>query len=336
MRMKSFLLMCSSAVLAFNLQAQGVKASADSQVAEIVGKVDVANYKECFVKIPVNASDKRGYGSDKQPQEGLVKARTAIKESLVNSLGEANVTTQEFEARGYKGLNIIGKLPGSKHPDKQYLISAHYDSEQNPGADDDATGVAGVLEAARVLSKYEFEATIIFAAFDYEEGRKDEYAQGSLAYAKKAQEAGDKILGMISMDMIAYHAADVTQMTLSRCDSKKGSRSAKLVDALKNSYSLYTSLGVQVVDKEDSSDPVRFYDAGYPAVLVSEKYDANGIPVNPYYHESKDYYLDDSGNPQQYDGRDYLDFDYAVGIVKGVVGWAATDAKLIKTRGVSR
>lgn len=330
MKMFRLLLSCAVLVLSFNLSSQEFGASADSRIAEIVAKVDVTSYKDYLVKLSVNESDKRGYDEEKQPYEGMVKARTAITDALTSSLGAANVSTQSFEARGFSGVNIIGVLPGGKQKAKQYVISAHYDSEQNPGADDDASGVAGVLEAARVLGQYKFDCTIIFVAFDYEEERKDEFAQGSFHYANKAQEAGDKILGMISMDMIAFREAGDDMMSLSRCDKKRNSKSDKLLKALTSSYKLHTSLSVQAITEEDGSDPVRFFDAGYSAVLVSEHYDDEGYPVNPYYHEDTDFYLDKSGKPQQYEGRDYIDFDYATEIVKGVVGWVAKEAKPAK------
>jgi len=77
---------------------------------------------------------------------------------------------------------------------------------------------------------------------------------------------------------------------------------------------------------ENASDVVRFFNAGYAALLVSEHYDNNGWPVNPYYHKESDYYLGQSGAANKYNGSDYLDFDYASQIIKGVVGWASVAA----------
>lgn len=332
MKIFKCLLSASIILISVSLHAQKAASLPDPKITAIVAEIDASEYTGYLLELAVNESDERGYDAKKQPQAGLVKARIAIEDAMQVTLGEANVSTQDFTVRGYNCVNIIGILPGTKRKSQQYLISAHYDSAENPGADDDASGVAGVLEAARVLSKYKFENTIVFAAFDYEEERKDEFAQGSLHYVKNAQEKEDKILGMISMDMIAFHMEDDNYMSLSRCDIKKNSKSAKLLNALATSYDAYTDLSVQAIEEEDGSDPVRFFDAGFPAVLVSEHYDDEGYPVNPYYHESSDFYLDEDGDPQQYEGKDYIDTEYACEIVRGVVGWVATKAKLSNSK----
>ena len=78
-------------------------------------------------------------------------------------------------------------------------MGAHYDSVNNPGADDDASGVAGLLEAARVASLHDFEASIRFIAFDREEAG----LIGSKAWA--SAHTGDRILGMVQLDMVSFN-----------------------------------------------------------------------------------------------------------------------------------
>ena len=92
-----------------------------------------------------------------------------------------------------------GDEAGNDLPDQEYIVGAHYDSVSNPGADDNASGVALVLEAARILSQYDSAYTIRFIAFD----REEQGLHGSSAYA--SAHAGDNILGMVNLDMIAYN-----------------------------------------------------------------------------------------------------------------------------------
>lgn len=108
------------------------------------------------------------------------------------------VVRQPFDGGG---VNVIGVLPGMTRPDEQLVIGAHYDSVGScNGADDNASGVAGVLEAARVLGGRRFERTLVFVCFDAEE-----YGNfGSTDYATRARERGDDVRGMISLEMIGY------------------------------------------------------------------------------------------------------------------------------------
>lgn len=297
-------------------------------VREVVDQVRSSSYRDIMASMLANEGNQRGYNDDASPQPDLLAARTAIAASLTNSLGAAAVTTQNFVAGGYPGVNIIGVLAGAgPRSGEQYVISAHYDSEQNPGADDDASGVAGVLEAARVLGKYQFDATIVFVAFDQEEERENGFARGSATFVRRANKAALK--GVLVLDTIAYRPSDRGVMTLSRCDKGRGTKAQKLLRSMTTAMHTYTSLRRVALTEEDSSDPYRFFRAGVPALLVSEEYDSDGWPINPYYHEAEDFYLDRNGNPNQCEGREYLDMEYASEIVKGVVAWGATAAGLI-------
>jgi hypothetical protein len=100
--------------------------------------------------------------------------------------------------------NVIATLPGNVYPDEYIILGAHYDSytggNSEPGADDNATGTAGILEAARILSQYTFDRTIIFATWSGEE-----YGlYGSEAWASEAAANGMNILGYFNIDMAGY------------------------------------------------------------------------------------------------------------------------------------
>ncbi len=104
--------------------------------------------------------------------------------------------------------NIIAVKEGVQNPNNEiYVVGSHYDSRENPGADDNATGVGCQLEMARIFAKQYFAKTIVFAIFDSEERTEvgtRKHRLGSLRYVD--QHSTDNIKGMISVDMIGWQA----------------------------------------------------------------------------------------------------------------------------------
>ena len=106
--------------------------------------------------------------------------------------------------------NIIAEHYGSKLTDEIIVIGAHYDTVwSSPGADDNASGVAVMLELARLLKLNSYPRTIRFVAFANEEYPKFlTKDMGSLFHAKQSYERGENILGMISLEMLGYYSDD--------------------------------------------------------------------------------------------------------------------------------
>lgn len=105
---------------------------------------------------------------------------------------------------GQASDNVIATLTGTVYPDEYVVLGAHYDSyaggDNEPGADDNATGTAGILEAARIMSQYQFDRSIIFATWSGEE-----YGlYGSDAWATEAASNEMNILGYFNIDMAGY------------------------------------------------------------------------------------------------------------------------------------
>ena len=96
--------------------------------------------------------------------------------------------------------NIIAIQPGTVFPDEYIIVSAHYDHQSGPGADDNASGTSGVLECARILSQYSFKRTILYITFNGEEFGK----LGSYPFAQKCAREEMKILGVFNLDMIGF------------------------------------------------------------------------------------------------------------------------------------
>jgi len=98
--------------------------------------------------------------------------------------------------------NIIGRKPGAKDEAITYIIDGHFDGvEGSPGADDNGSAVAGVLEALRILSQYEFEHSLRFIGFDAEELG----LIGSLRYVQNGIKPYEEIAGVLNFEMIGYY-----------------------------------------------------------------------------------------------------------------------------------
>ncbi len=113
---------------------------------------------------------------------------------------------QPFEYRARNGqtgptANVIATLKGTVNPELVYVVSSHYDSVVvGPGADDDSSGTAALLETARVLAGHPQPATIIFASFTGEEAG----LLGSREFVRRAVDAKLKVVGALNNDMIGW------------------------------------------------------------------------------------------------------------------------------------
>ena len=109
--------------------------------------------------------------------------------------------TASRAARPDKTANVIATLTGSENPDLVYVVSSHYDSALvSPGADDDSSGTAALLETARMLAGHPQPATIIFASFTGEEAG----LFGSREFARRAVADKLHIVGALNNDMVGW------------------------------------------------------------------------------------------------------------------------------------
>jgi Zn-dependent M28 family amino/carboxypeptidase len=118
---------------------------------------------------------------------------------------------QTFEVEGCRVANIEAERHGSRRPDRILVIGAHYDSvNDSPGANDNASGVAVMLELARMYAALAPPVTVRFVAFVNEE---PPYfmtpAMGSWQYAADAARRGDNLVAMISLETIGYYSDEV-------------------------------------------------------------------------------------------------------------------------------
>ncbi len=105
------------------------------------------------------------------------------------------------DALGGKSANVLAVLKGSEHPELVYVVSSHFDSRaEGPGADDNSSGTAALLEAARVLAAHPQPATIIFASFTGEEAG----LLGSREFVRRAIADSVQVVGALNNDMIGW------------------------------------------------------------------------------------------------------------------------------------
>ena len=138
--------------------------------------------------------------------DALEKAAIYIEETL--SELDYLVAMQPYTARGKAVRNLETDIIGTLGPDKIVLIGAHYDSiKGSPGANDNASGVAALLEIARQMAGMKLNHTVRFVFFVNEEPPFF-YSEemGSLIYARRARERGDNIIAMLSLETIGYYA----------------------------------------------------------------------------------------------------------------------------------
>jgi hypothetical protein len=182
--------------------------------------------------------------------------------------------------------NVIAKKIGSVSPDDWYIVCGHYDSTSNdpmnnaPGADDNGSGTAGVLETARALMDIDSEASILFIAFAAEE----QGLIGSRAYVNDLKKDGElsKVKAVLNMDMIGYLNSSVEDVFI-----EGEPVSEWMINILSSSVSTYNlNLDVFTSLIAWGSDHEPFLDEGVPAILLIEyEYDEN-----PNYHRTTDTY----------------------------------------------
>lgn len=140
----------------------------------------------------------------------------AAEDFAAASLARAGYTVKwhPYTCRGQEVSNLVVEIPGTAKPGEIVMIGAHYDSVGNktvhtPGADDNASGSAGVLALARAYAGKAQERTVRFVLFVNEEPpyfwTED---MGSLVYARECKARGDTIVAMLSLEMLGYYSDD--------------------------------------------------------------------------------------------------------------------------------
>jgi len=176
-----------------------------------------------------------------------------------------------------KECNIVARRKAGAAGAKAILIIGHMDSVgfENAGADDNASGSAGVLEMAKILSGYKTGHDLIFVAANGEENG----ITGGYACAKRLKESGElaRVAWAVNMDMIAWNRDGIIEIET----NKEFSAHADWVGAQAR---LYTKLEPYIAMPAWGSDHVPFLEAGIPTYLSIEHWENH----NPCYHKACD------------------------------------------------
>ena len=219
---------------------------------------------------------------------------------------------QTFFYSGDSMSNVIGEIVGTENPDKIYIICGHLDSFSGnpaiaPGADDNGSGSASVLEAARVMSSYTFRNTVRFVLFAAEEA----WMIGSEYYVNDAYQQGDDIQGAINLDMVLYAPNSIDSVFIPYDTNSEFLAIAAGEHFEKYSSSIYPRV---TYDPGAPSDHASFWQYGYPAIEVAEA-SAEEIwgGYNPHYHQASDLLIN------------YMpSFPYGTDMIRASIGLLAT------------
>jgi Zn-dependent M28 family amino/carboxypeptidase len=251
----------------------------------------------------------------------LEQAAEYIKEYMKVSGYKTENQIYQMNHRDYR--NVIAIKPGKRKPQEVIVIGAHYDTVLGtPGADDNASGVAGLLELARLCQDRDFNHTLKFVAFTLEEPPVFRSKHmGSRVYARRAREAGENITTMLCLESIGYYTDEEKSQSFplplmgyfypnqgnfvvvigNFTSNRLVRRVAKGINA-GCSIPVETFIGPSIVPGVDFSDHASFWKYDYPAVMITD----SAFCRNPHYHLASDTI-------------DTLDFDSLAEVLKGVL-----------------
>ncbi len=230
-----------------------------------------------------------------------------------------------YHERVYR--NIVATLEGTHDKREQILLGAHYDAAWgSPGADDNASGVAVLIETLNILSKQKLGRTVQCVAFTLEEPQPQtiHFLIGSETFAQQAKKSGIQYQAVLILESVGYtddgEGSQIIPLFVRIPVSKKGnflgvianSRSKTIMDAFHNISRDYVPelitvpykvpLSGRFIPETRFSDHASFWNAGYPALMLTD----TAMFRNPHYHT-------------QHDRFDTLDFTFITNVTKAVL-----------------
>jgi len=236
-------------------------------------------------------------------------ALAAAEDHVALELGAAGlrVERQLFDWNGAEFHNVVATRDGADPTRPWVVVAAHFDSTPHtPGADDNASGVAAMLEVARLLRDERLGATVQLVGLNLEEVQNvlGQFRIGSLAYARWLRARGQALAGALVLEMLGFTSprqASLLGLRLIRKVPREGNflaavggsdrRSRDLLAAFERAaaphlpvFGMAVPLKGWVAPDTRRSDNARFWDAGYPALLITDTADLR----NPHYHTAGD------------------------------------------------
>ena len=203
---------------------------------------------------------------------------------------DRQVLGQRYTISGLTQVNVIATRRGVIHPDRKIVLGAHYDSisldrdnqEFAPGADDNATGVAAVLEMARLLRNVDTDVTIEFVLF----GAEELGLIGSGAYAARALEQGDEIVLMLGLDVLGTRSTTFSSAFSLDTTSRNLELAEQIADAAETFTDVFARAGssnARIMVSASGcgcSDHHSFLTRGFPAIGVFQFFSSPSPHIN--------------------------------------------------------
>jgi len=340
--------MRSNQALRQNRQAERLNPT----IQKIAREISATNIESIIRKL-VSFHTRHTLSETESDARGIGAARRWIKAELERYSREAGGRLQvEFDEfmqqptnripKQVKIVNVVATLPGTQaeSKDRVYVVGGHYDSRVTdvmdatsyaPGANDDASGTAAVMEMARVMSRYQFDATLVFIAFAAEE----QGLNGSTHWAEMARQKSVNVGGMITNDIIgssrdengrifnnevrlfAEGIPPVREVTpalrsLIQTGGENDGPTRQLARYIKEVGERYVPpMKVNIIYRRDrylrGGDHSPFLDRGYPAVRMTE-------PNEDFRHQHQNIRTEDG--VQIGDLPEFVDFNYVAQVTR--------------------
>lgn len=234
--------------------------------------------------------------------EALTAAAQYIRNTLTDLGYEVGV--QSFESGGLTVQNLEVELPGVDAPEEIIVLGAHYDSVAGtPGANDNASGVAALLEIARLLADKNHARTLRLVAFANEEPPFF-YSEemGSRVYARRSRQRGEQIKAMLALETIGYYTDQPASQQYPFLFSFFYPDTGNFIGFVGNLSSrrlVQRTLGIFRTSTEFPSEGLAapgwmmgihwsdhwsFWKAGYPAIMITD----TALFRYPHYHAATD------------------------------------------------
>ncbi|MGE0605484.1 MAG: M28 family metallopeptidase [Pirellulales bacterium] len=237
-----------------------------------------------------------------------IQAATGYIEGQWSEMGYS-VERETYDALGTAATNLVVERVGGGRPDEIVLLGAHYDTiAATPGADDNASAVAVLLEVSRLLREHASRRTVRYVAFACEEQPYFHTgAMGSQYHARQSRLRGDNIVGMLCLEMVGYYTSAPNSQAvppgipkgLHRFFPRRGDflaavgnmRSGPLCWRFRRGFKrgarrmpLFSICLPEKIQEIRRSDNSSFWDQGYPALMLTD----TSFLRNPHYHQPTD------------------------------------------------
>ena len=320
-------------------------------IASIVREIDAGNIERTIRQL-VSFGTRNTLSEQNDPKRGVGAARDWLYAEFLKAAAASNgrmtVEKQSFEQPKAARVpeptmltNVVATLRGTQpqSADRIYVVSGHYDSMCNsptdakcdaPGANDDASGTAAVLEMARVMAKYKFDATLVFVAVAGEE----QGLLGSTYLAEQAKQKNWNVDAMFTNDIVGntlggngvrdrttlrvFSEGVPSSETPAEANTRRSvggendSASRQLARFIKETSDVYVSqMKVTLIYRRDrylrGGDHIPFLERGYPAVRFTE-------PNEEFRHQHQNVRIE---NGVQYgDLPEFVDFAYIANVAR--------------------